>query len=687
MVKLCLRCQTLVRYVREAYFRKAYSGNTMSKIAITAKSLPLFLIFNLVLGATYCVGAVQATKLEAPPLPHDYERDQKQFSDGQEISPSLSRFKRRPDFREEEANKKVEADKASKAEASAKQKAAQEERKAQSLQVESYKKIQQEAIDANNTAVQFGKQGRWLDAILNHEKAVALDPRNTEFRINLSAARCTYARKLLAQGDAQGAAHLFRQALTAAPDNGTAGKLLVEALKKSGVNPSSAEARISVGDGLVHAGDFEGAGIEYQAAVQLAESPQAYEKMGDLSLHYRQTAAAAQWYRQALAKDADFGPAHRQLGFIAVAQRDLPTAAAELRKAVILDPQDAIAGQALVEIWRKQVASSPTVADNHLGLAGALQLTNQLSDAESEYRKVQSLDPKNPNLPDAIASLERAYQHAKAEKHKRAAEVFFDQGLRKEALGEISRAVMFEPRNAHYQLLLGESLEAMGDYQGAHQAYLTCVLIDPENNKEAALRLKQMQTASFTPVAANKGDSQFSSPQNSNQSRAASAAPIDTSRINSTVNSMAEMPSKDRFEDGSGLAPVARQMTTEMRTHDEANMSTPEAGVKPAGVDPQVLKKVEEAEASKDYSLAATSLRDILSNDLSNSELHHRLAVDLMSSGDIAEAISEFRIASALAPTNKDWSDDLARALSIHKRSLMSSAPGSDTGITGGAVK
>src|SRR5271163_4258595 len=190
MAKLCLRCQTMVRYLREAFFRKTYSGNTMSKIAVTAKSLPLFLIFNLALGATYCVGAVQATKLEASPLPHAYERDQKYFSEGQEISPSTSRFRRRPDFREEDANKKVEADKASKAEALAKEKAAQEERKAQSSQVDSYKKIQQEAIDANNTAVQFGKQGRWLDAILNHEKAVELDPRNKEFRINLSAARC-----------------------------------------------------------------------------------------------------------------------------------------------------------------------------------------------------------------------------------------------------------------------------------------------------------------------------------------------------------------------------------------------------------------------------------------------------------------------------------------------------------------
>jgi len=66
--------------------------------------------------------------------------------------------------------------------------------------------------------------------------------------------------------------------------------------------------------------------------------------------------------------------------------------------------------------------------------------------------------------------------------------------LRREALAEINQAVMLEPRNAEYQFLLGECLEANGDYQNAHQAYLTCVLIDPENNKEAAARMKAMQT-------------------------------------------------------------------------------------------------------------------------------------------------------------------------------------------------
>jgi len=48
--------------------------------------------------------------------------------------------------------------------------------------------------------------------------------------------------------------------------------------------------------------------------------------------------------------------------------------------------------------------------------------------------------------------------------------------------------------------------------------------------------------------------------------------------------------------------------------------------------------------------------------------MHIVLAVNLMSAGEISEAISEFRIASALNPKQKTYAEDLARAMSIHKR-------------------
>jgi tetratricopeptide (TPR) repeat protein len=646
----------------------------MTKFVAFTKNCPWLISLSLISFSTYNSGRALADKLQAPPLPHASDlQAQKDFSLGQENAPSLSRFRRKPDYREEEAHKKVEENKVTKSQALEQEKLAQEARKAERAEADKRARSLQAAIDANNSAVELGKQGRWLDAIAEHAKAVQLDPRNKEFCINLSAARCAYGQQRLAQGDGQGAAHLFRQALTAAPDNGLAGKMLVEAIKKCGINPSSADARLTLGDELAQSGDMEGAAIEYQAAMQLEESARTYTKIGDIALHYGQIATAAQWYRQAVGKDPDFGAAHRQLGLIALLQKDLTIGATELRKAVILNPKDAVAGQALVEIWQKQVANNPSYAENHLGLAGALQLTNDLAGAMSEYRKVERLDPHNPQLATGLASLERTYQHAQADQHRLAAETLFNQGLRKEAQTEISQAVRLDPRNATYQLLLGECLEANGDYQGAHQAYLTCVLIDPQNNKEAAVRLKQMQINNPISLASAETASVQPFTKTNNV-----VAPVEMNQANSNsldLPRQSSAPHKDIFEGGPGIGSYLPPNS--VRTHEEGEAipaaSTPNQASTPGMTDPHDLRKVQEAEEQRDFAKAIDLLRPLLSANLGSDEMHHRMAVDLMNAGEITAAISEFRIAGALAPSRKEWSDDLAQALAIHKRSLMSS--------------
>ncbi len=654
-------------------------------------SLSLALSLHLSLA----VIAVSATKLNAAPLPH--ERDSKDFTNGEEtvIPPSATRFKRRPDAREVEKQQKADELEAQKNAAIAKKQQLDAEARAQQQQVDAYNKQAQVAIEANNSAVALGKQGRWMEAIAAHEKAVQYDPKNKQFRVNLSAARTAFGQQRMAQKDYSGAASMFRKALSAAPDNGLAGKMLVECMKKSGLDATNADVRIQVGDQLAGANDFEGAAIEYQAAMQIEPSGKTYVKMGDMAYRYGQITTATNWYRQAIIKDPNCGAAHRQLGFLALAQRDNTSAAASLRKAVILDPKDVAAGQQLVEIWRKQVASNPLLAENHLGLAGALQLTGDFVGAESSYRKLEALDPKNPGLEAGRASLSRAYQHAKAEKHKLASTTLYNQGLRREALAEINQAVMLEPRNAEYQFLLGECLEANGDYQNAHQAYLTCVLIDPENNKEAAARMKAMQnqsgmTAQQSQTMINQvtnkltgggsAQSPLATPQAmSAQQPAAAAGALTQGAAPQEPNSVR----KNMFEGGSGSPSLPQAMN--FRTHDESDSAqagmpvAAAAGGAPAQATPAAtdnLSRVSACEAQKDYAGAVSILRQLLSDNLQNPDIHHRLAVNLMSAGEISEAISEFRIASALNPKQKAYAEDLARAMSIHKRSMTSDGAG-----------
>ncbi|HEY9678114.1 MAG TPA: tetratricopeptide repeat protein [Drouetiella sp.] len=666
----------------------------------------------LSVGLSFVTLPAHATKLNAAPLPH--ERDSKDFDNGEEvvIPPSGTRYNRRPDYREVEKQKKADELEAQKKADEAKKQAADAQVKAQQQQADAYHKQAQIAIEANNSAVALGKQGRWMEAIAAHERAVQYDPQNKQFRINLSAARTAFGQQRMASKDWTGAASLFRKALSAAPDNGLAGKMLVECMKKSGLDAGSADVRLQVGDQLAGANDFEGAAIEYQAAMQLEPSGRTYVKMGDMAYRYGQITTATNWYRQAIVKDPNCGAAHRQLGFLALNQHDNTSAAASLRKAVICDPKDVAAGQQLVEIWRKQVAANPLLAENNLGLAGALQLTGDFVGAESAYRKLEALDPKNPGLEAGRASLSRAYQHAKAEKHKLASTTLYNQGLRREALAEINQAVMIEPRNAEYQFILGECLEANGDYQNAHQAYLTCVLIDPENNKEAAARMKAMQSQSgMTPQQASKAVADTANHiTNGGFSNTAQAAPTQQMQQAAPQQMMQQqgmqqqgmpqqamqpqtqaMPQaaqptenmgKNMFEGGRGSTALPSQMA--YRTHDESEAAAaqpsqaaqPPATTASAPAATDNLSKVAACEAQKDYNGAVTVLRQMLSDNLQNPDIHHRLAVNLMSAGEISEAISEFRIASALNPKQKTYADDLARAMSIHKRSMTSDGAG-----------
>lgn len=692
----------------------------MQKARLIAGSLLLSATITGVLA-----GPSFATKMNAQPLPR--ERDAKNFDEGQASAPALSGFQRRPDYRVVEAEKKKAAE--AKAKADAENIARQEKAVG-----DNFKRRVQYALEQNNKGVAMGKAGRWSESITAHEEAVKYEPANKQYRINLSAARCAFGQERMNARDFNSAANLFRKALIAAPDNGLAGKMLGEALKKMGRDPGNAETRIATGDQLSAVGDMEGASIEYQAAMQLEPSARTFVKIGDMALRYGQVATATNYYRQALTKDPNFGPAHRQLGMLALGQKDFTGAGASLRKAVICDPRDTAAGQQLVEIWRRQVAQNPLLAENHLGLAGALQLTGDFAGADNEYRKLEALDAKHPGLPSGRASLQKALAHASAEKHKAAAETFFSQGLRREALSEVTQAVMMEPRNSKYQFLLGETLESNGDYQGAYQAYLTCVLIDPENNREAAARMKEMQTGmknrGIAVPQVNQVASQLAQPQMQQQQmqqqqmqqamqqrqvpqqmmQQQQMQPQQQQQMQpSAAQYPPQVPQKNAFEGGNGMQVSGNQFG--LRTHNESaapqqmsqqpNMQQQQMQMqqqqqmqmqqqqqqqamaarqqqtqaKPAanGEVAEAISRAAQAENDKNYEAAIGILQQVANKYLQNGEVHHRLAVNMLAAGRIADAISEFRIASALEPTNRAYAEDLARALAIHKRSIAGS--------------
>lgn len=157
---------------------------------------------------------------------------------------------------------------------------------------------------------------------------------------------------------------------------------------------------------------------------------------------------------------------------------------------------------------------------------------------------------------------------------------------------------------------------------------------------------------------------------------------------------------KNMFEGGGGMESNVGHSTMKFSTHDESPTQIPQQQAAPAPVTPvsmapaaspqmqqmapmampadpvdpvtaDTINRAGELEQKKNYEGAAAVLREALSKNLQNAELHHRLAVDLLAAGQVTESIAEFRIASALKPANRDFAGDLARAMAIHKRSMQ----------------
>jgi len=667
---------------------------TTSGIQLTVLSLALTLTVST---------PAMATKLNARPLPHagampgasgrdadvnQWGRPIKDFSQSPQEVMAPSQWKsRKLDYRDQEKKDKEEA--------AAKEKAAADSvKKAREDQINAVRQYQTIAIEANNKAVALGRSGHLSEAIAQHELACKYDPGNKQFKINLSAAEVLYGQKLLAQKDYAGAANMFRKALAVVPDNGQAGKYLSEAVQRMGLDPSLSDNRLGIGDELAASGDIAGANVEYQQAMRLDPSARTYTKMGDMAMRYGQIPNAASWYRQAVVKDPEYGPAHRQLGNAMLALKDMTGAAAELRKAVILDPKDTAAGQSLIEIWRRQVALNPLLAENHLGLGGAMQLTGDFATAENEYSQVERLDRNNASLAAARASLQRAVKHTAAEKHRQAAETFYNQGLHRDALSEIGQAVMIEPRNERYQFLLGQCLLALGDMQGARQAFHTCVLLSPTND-EAARKLKEIESGGGQPPAGSPrmqvnrpeglsrpdaGGSQAGQQyagmgigSSAGQPQAGTPGQGQAGGASGREKNMFEgnpQTAGQRFQTGSAAGSGGGQNAGPGRSAAPVQAVVAQSA---QTMDPQTLATLNAAdnlEKQRDFQGAANLLKQSLNVNLQNAAIHHQLAVNLLNLGQLEEAVSEFRIASALSPDNKEYAEDYARALKIHKKAL-----------------
>ncbi|MBK7838771.1 MAG: tetratricopeptide repeat protein [Candidatus Obscuribacter sp.] len=190
--------------------------------------------------------------------------------------------------------------------------------------------------------------------------------------------------------------------------------------------------------------------------------------------------------------------------------RDYTGASADLTRALILDQSDKVAANALIGLWREQVASRPSDPNSHLGLARALQVAGDLTAAQAEYKTVVQLNPSHPHLPAARQSFKLALAKQEAKKAYDLAQSLEKEGALSAAYQKASDAVGLYPSDKNYKAYwetLGEKIRAQGipaappPLSPEAQAQLAALAQPGEQPPQASLPTAQNLGLAQTPAA------------------------------------------------------------------------------------------------------------------------------------------------------------------------------------------
>ena len=208
-----------------------------------------------------------------------------------------------------------------------------------------------ESHDGLGVALQ--KAGRFQDAVAEHERAIALNPRFADARSHLVIAREHLGVALAQAGRFEDAAAVLRLALRDAPDHSTTHRDLADVLLQLGrtdesfahlqeairLNPSSAENHDTLARLFQSAHRQKEAIAEYREAVRLAPNDADWHNnLGAALLEDDQLTEAAHEFRESIRCNPRLPNAHRNLGVALAGMNQLDEAAVHLREALRLDP-------------------------------------------------------------------------------------------------------------------------------------------------------------------------------------------------------------------------------------------------------------------------------------------------------------------------------------------------------------
>ncbi len=360
-----------------------------------------------------------------------------------------------------------------------------------------------EVVRLVNEGVELHKQKDFPGVIMAFGEALSIEPNNTFVRQQVSIAHNNYGKYLTERTDYENALKEFRLAIYYDSQNKTADTNLDALLSQRGVKADNAQSRVQIGDKLRADAKFEFALIEYKKALSLSKTqdPNILINIGDIYyiLYLREGQRtndinkAIDYYKKAL-ELKESAKAHIKVGDGLLALKDVINAIDHYRKAIQLEPtlQDALSAN--VRGWNEAVRLAPLVAENHIGLASALQLKKDFLNAEEEYNQALKLDPENELAMKGLKALNQDKLKAQAAQYSIAALKFHAEGKYDEAIEQYVKALEVNPHDAKLHYNIGTAFQAKEDFEHAEKAYNKALELEPTNeNAKQALGLLNKQ--------------------------------------------------------------------------------------------------------------------------------------------------------------------------------------------------
>lgn len=387
----------------------------------------------------------------------------------------------------------------------------------------------QTALEHNNRGVELGSKGLWPDAIKEHEKALAMEPGNKDFRTNLSSAQLHYGIVLFHSGKYYEAMKQFRGALFVDPDNLPADESLDECFKKLGKDPLDLKYRRALADDFDTKGLYEDAIVEYRKCLKMDDSGKSHADLGYVLFKADKPVDGFSELKVAVQKHwnadeyVEQSQAHRMLAetelkyaFIArdhgngtTGMRRLTNAVTEYKRAVTINPADSTAIQGFIDSVRECVALRPTF-DNYLMLGGAYLLAHDFQHAKMCYEQCYRIDPRRTELQNARV----AYHVAVAKWPTSSDELIMD------SLTKVQKFLETDPENPRWLYVLGRLKQRVHDNDGAMEAYRRAEKINPLIDPDLETEIKVLGGVPQTPylqqnqiATAATGSSAMGAPQ------------------------------------------------------------------------------------------------------------------------------------------------------------------------------